>query len=651
MLIKAISRFIAELEGKEIVHEAERELLQEASCLERLFAFKLDPASKDDYFYHTLFEELKKNQNTHVQRALLFIDAILKTNYFVRDRKALGFRLDPKVLMQKDLQHQFAHKPFGLFYVYEGNHQEGFFGFHIRFQDLARGGLRTVIAKNEKDRTKIAPTILKECFDLAWTQQKKNKDIPEGGAKGIVFVSNREMLYSGQKAFIETLLALVNCHDDGTLKLASSIVDYYKKPEYIYLGPDEHMHDSMIDWIAQYSASIGYKPGIAFISGKPGFGINHKQYGVTSLGVTVCMDEALRFVGINPLKDTFSVKMAGGPDGDVAGNQIVNFYASYPKTCKLVALIDVSGVIDDPRGLDLAICRELFLKGCSIHHYPKEKLSHDGFLLDKEMRKGDEVELAKKQEGRIEKIWLSEKEAEEILLWHVHKKEVDLFIPAGGRPATLNKENVADFLNAKGQPTAKVIIEGANLYLTEEARLFLEERGALIIKDSSANKGGVICSSFEVLASLALKEDEFLLEKEALVAEIRERITKCARDEVKLILQTHKETGRSCVKISEEISERINSYTAQILDYEAEREWTGQEDDPLLFFFFAYALPCLRTRHKKALLEKVPESHKKAIIAAYLASELVYLNGLNIPPTITSFLPGIIESKSLIISK
>ena len=48
--------------------------------------------------------------------------------------------------------------------------------------------------------------------------------------------------------------------------------------------------------------------------------------------------------------------------------------------------------------------------------------------------------------------------------------------------------------------------------------------GVLIIKDSSANKGGVICSSFEVLFSLALSEEEFLKEKPTIVAEILEII-------------------------------------------------------------------------------------------------------------------------------
>ena len=54
------------------------------------------------------------------------------------------------------------------------------------------------------------------------------------------------------------------------------------------------------------------------------------------------------------------------------------------------------------------------------------------------------------------------------------------------------------------------IVEGANLFLTQDARLRLERAGCIIYKDASANKGGVTSSSLEVLASLAFDEQGFL---------------------------------------------------------------------------------------------------------------------------------------------
>src|SRR5262249_7836123 len=121
-----------------------------------------------------------------------------------------------------------------------------------------------------------------------------------------------EYLYQTQRCYIESFLSLINCNAEGILR-AKDIIDYWKKPEYIYLGPDENMHNVMIEWISTFSKQNHYKPGTAFISSKPGAGINHKEYGVTSLGVNVYMEEVLKYLEINPFKETFTVKMTGGP--------------------------------------------------------------------------------------------------------------------------------------------------------------------------------------------------------------------------------------------------------------------------------------------------------------------------------------------------
>ncbi len=157
-----------------------------------------------------------------------------------------------------------------------------------------------------------------------------------------------EFLYQSQRAFIESLLIIINCDEDSHIR-ARYILDYWKRPEYIYLGPDENMHDFMIEWIANISKKYDYKPGRAFISSKPYDGINHKEYGVTSLGVNVYMHHVLEYLGINPKTDLFTVKVSGGPDGDAAGNQLLNLYRFYPDTAKVIALTDGTGTIHDYR--------------------------------------------------------------------------------------------------------------------------------------------------------------------------------------------------------------------------------------------------------------------------------------------------------------
>ena len=96
-----------------------------------------------------------------------------------------------------------------------------------------------------------------------------------------------------------------------------------------------------------------------------------------------------------------------------------------------------------------------------------------------------------------------------------NRVKADAFIPAGGRPNTVDINNWEQFLDEEGKPTSGLIVEGANLFITAEARQKLfEEAGVTVVKDSSANKAGVICSSYEICAAMLLSEQEFLDNKE-----------------------------------------------------------------------------------------------------------------------------------------
>lgn len=68
---------------------------------------------------------------------------------------------------------------------------------------------------------------------------------------------------------------------------------------------------------------------------------------------------------------------------------------------------------------------------------------------------------------------------------------------------------MANLIDAEGKPNFKYVVEGANLFFTQQARLFLEKKGVVLFKDSSTNKGGVTSSSLEVLAGLSLTDEEY----------------------------------------------------------------------------------------------------------------------------------------------
>jgi len=664
-----------------------------------IFALKFHPQQHDEESFSKNYERLTQNvdkldtgneendtrRKNVLQQAMSFIKHCLKTNFYRMNYTALSFRIDPKFLDEIPFERikKFPELPYAIFFI-KGMH---FFGFHIRFKDLARGGLRSVYLKQSEYIVQESNQVFAECYNLAHTQHLKNKDIPEGGAKGLIFLNpgdrleseisilqqelevagfseheirykidifrqeqQDEILYQAQRSYIESLITIVNCEPDGSLR-AKHIVDYWKRPEYLYLGPDENMHDSMISWIADFSKRYHYKPGSAFISGKPLIGINHKEWGVTSLGVNVYMEAVLEFSGIDPNKQPFTIKLSGGPDGDVAGNQILNLKRYYPKTAKIVALTDISGTIHDPNGLSLSLLVELFKQGKPIKYFPPEELSDQGFLLDKYAKRNQSA-LAqqtlcwKKEGGRLLETWVSSSEMNQLLRSNLHQTPADIFIPAGGRPRTLSESNVKDFLDETGKPTAKAIIEGANLYLTPRARRALEKLGTIIIKDSSANKAGVICSSFEVLSGLALGDEKFLAHKSVLIQEILARLKECAYNEASLLLKTHKETGAFLTDVSAQISEKINLYTYQILDYLDSLPLKNDPKSPLIQCFFNYCLPTLHHKFQAELFKEIPEHHKKAIIACHLASKLVYRRGLAWEPTIIEVLPMLVDAEN-----
>ena len=66
----------------------------------------------------------------------------MKTNFYQPTKVALSFRLAPDFLPEVE----YPRKPFGMFFVI-GN---DFRGFHIRFRDVARGGIRIVMSRNKE---------------------------------------------------------------------------------------------------------------------------------------------------------------------------------------------------------------------------------------------------------------------------------------------------------------------------------------------------------------------------------------------------------------------------------------------------------------------------------------------------------------------
>jgi glutamate dehydrogenase len=565
---------LADLFFSEIFRE-ERKVPREA-LFYSLFCLKFSPEMKN-------YEEFEEKKGALPEECRLFLDSLEKTNFFLPEKKALGFRFNGNIInLNRPL---YPGKPYAVFFIAA----KECFGFHVRFQDIARGGFRTVIAEQQKGEKSRKGGLFFECYLLAWTQEKKNIDIPEGGSKAILFVEGKKNILEAQEEFIETLLCLV--HDPS-----GKLLDYYGRPELLFLGPDEHLGDEAIKWMAEYSKSIGYPLREAFISGKKTFGIHHKHYGVTSFGLFWSLEKALESLGISK-GASFSVKMTGGPDGDVAGNTIVNFQKHKEKECHLLAILDVSGLLYDPDGLDLSVLCELFKKGQNASFYPLVQLHKGGFFRPR-------VQNTKEVQS-LEKFF--------------HSLPTDVFIPAGGPPYALTTKNCAQFFDDEGNPSSRLIVEGANAYLTQQARDLLEDMGTLIIKDIVANKGGVIASSYEVLLELLLSEEEFTQNKEEIVREVLEKVEKYSKEEVDFLLHLHQATGKNCSDLADKLSSLLHKIGKE--EHKRLEKMALTADEKLEVRDW---LPKLISSRFPDREEKMEESYKKAILATIRAKAHVY---------------------------
>jgi glutamate dehydrogenase len=158
---------------------------------------------------------------------------------------------------------------------------------------------------------------------------------------------------------------------------------------------------------------------------------------------------------------------------------------------KTVAIIDGSGVLYDPAGLDRSELVRLAKARQPINFFAKEKLGPEGYQILVDQK---DIQLPCKLFQHLRRP-SADTSAGEIIPdgtdfrnnFHFRVK-ADLFVPCGGRPEAVNISNVSNLIDAEGKPHFKYVVEGANLFFTQQARLFMEKKGVVLFKDSSTNK-------------------------------------------------------------------------------------------------------------------------------------------------------------------
>eukprot|EP00754_Rhynchopus_humris_P016243 Rhum_TRINITY_DN14505_c12_g1::Rhum_TRINITY_DN14505_c12_g1_i1::g.98056::m.98056/K15371/GDH2; glutamate dehydrogenase len=314
----------------------------------------------------------------------------------------------------------------------------------------------------------------------------------------------------------------------------------------------------------------------------------------------------------------------GGPDGDLGSNEVL---ISKDRTCTIV---DGSGVLHDPSGLNREELQRLACSRQMCGHFNQKLLGKGGFFVD--IREVDR----KLPDGSVVPSGLQFRNG-----FHLDARaEADLFVPCGGRPESINTSNVAKLFDSKGTPMFKIVVEGANLFLTQGARHVLEDAGVHLVKDASANKGGVTSSSLEVLSALALGDKEFreLMTApagtpsdqmpafyRAYVAEVQARVEENARMEFECLWAEWKKTKIKMTLLTDVVSCKINSLNDAI---QSSALW---EDLEFRKIVMAKYVPKTLLDHigMDQLLSNVPESYLRSIFGTYLAARYIYACGPN----------------------
>ncbi|HEX6327251.1 MAG TPA: Glu/Leu/Phe/Val dehydrogenase [Jiangellaceae bacterium] len=202
-------------------------------------------------------------------------------------------------------------------------------------------------------------------------------------------------------------------------------------------GPDMGTDETAMAWIRD---EIGRAVGLPSALG----GIPLDVLGATGHGLAVC-SEALSERGLLDLNGARIVVQGFGAVGRNAAVQLAE------RGALVIAVSDSRGAIYDPAGLDVAAVAALKREG---------RNSVADFADGQKMPRDDVLTM-----------------------------DCDVLVPAA-QPDVITKQNVDSV-------RAKVVLQGANIPVTDEAEHELYERGVLSVPDVIANAGGVICAAVE----------------------------------------------------------------------------------------------------------------------------------------------------------
>ncbi|HVQ07513.1 MAG TPA: NAD-glutamate dehydrogenase domain-containing protein [Allosphingosinicella sp.] len=429
------------------------------------------------------------------------IAATLRTNAFAPSgAQALAFKLDSASVPGLP-----APVPWREIWVYSPRIE----GIHLRGGPIARGGLRW------SDRRDDFRT---EVLGLMKAQVVKNAVIVPTGAKGGFYakqlppISNRDAWFAegteAYRIFIRSLLSVTDNIVGGKVVHPDGVTIRDAEDPYFVVAADKGTA-TFSDVANAIAIERGFWLGDAFASGGSN-GYDHKAMGITAKGAWVSVQRHFREMGIDVQKEPIRVAGVGDMSGDVFGNGML-----LSKALKLVAAFDHRHIFLDPDPDPARSWKErkrLFgLPRSSWADYDKALISKGGGVFPRSQKA-----IPLSPEVRL----MLGIEAEEIepaaLITAILLAQVDLIWFGGiGTYVKAKSESHAEV----GDPgndairvsaadlRVKAIGEGANLGITQAARIEFSRQRGRINTDFIDNSAGVDCSDNEVNIKIPLNRE------------------------------------------------------------------------------------------------------------------------------------------------
>ncbi|MEM1375947.1 MAG: NAD-glutamate dehydrogenase [Pseudomonadota bacterium] len=475
------------------------------------------------------------DEDTIIRRFVELINATLRTNAFNFDteddhRTTLAFKFSPA-----DISIAPKPKPYREIFVF-GPQVEG---VHLRFGPIARGGLRW------SDRAEDYRT---EVLGLVKAQQVKNSVIVPVGAKGGFFPkrlpprTDRDAWFSAGRdayvTFISSLLSVTDNRDGDLIIKPEKTVCHDGDDPYLVVAADKGTA-TFSDTANGISQTHDFWLDDAFASGGSA-GYDHKKMGITARGGWEAVKRHFRELNKDIQSEPFTVAGVGDMSGDVFGNGML-----LSKHIRLIAAFDHRDIFIDPDPDPATSFKErerLFKLGrSSWQDYDSKKLSKGGGVFARSQKS---ITLSKAAASAIglQKTKASPNE----IMTAILKAQVELLWFGGIgtyiRASSETNAEVGDRANDAIRVTAKevgakIIGEGANLGITQPARVEYNLHGGRCNSDAIDNSGGVNSSDVEVNIKIALAP---ALASRSLSRDKRDRLLSAMTDEVAgLVLQTN----------------------------------------------------------------------------------------------------------------